>query len=624
MLRYDYVDSNKKFVNPYNFVTVPSGVKRDLDATADMAQEKTTGYFECSLVAKTPLAIPDIKDMEKDRYAAFSINGQYAIPAGSLRGVIRSAYETVTNSCMVTIKGGERITKRYKRGFAPCILKKEKDGWKLYAATRVPIVTNDNKRIEGKYKRYDVQFDSKYKENCLIDGETKYYYGNRVFIKSEGPGHKKFVGGSEREVWKGKSVSQISSQPGQGMQEGYLFLGEKIYNKHAESVFINPTETTYSASEVKAALDGLEITLDMYNNDSVNRNLKDKKTPHLGYPGYKRAKGSGIIPLWFKYDHGHLYLSLAAIGRMAYFSDMKALTKEHNRCSDRRNLCPACAMFGMVAGSGTEDKGLGSKVRFTEGLAQKVEVTDDYVVCKELGTPKPSYLEFYSKNGSDYDAEGTTIRGRKYYWHIPKAAEDDSIYRTDVKTDRNSAIQLIKPGSTFKFKVFYEDLTSEQIQMLAWAITLGGNDSNNMHKIGHAKPYGLGSVKVTIDKNVVRQFDIESGAYSICEVTTEFATVNTNEIFIKEFLKITDFNAIDADLEVRYPYVYPSESLGGKVKDNDVASHRWFSENNNAGKRVLPNISVASSQPFVAKEVRAQGNVGNASRSQSRINNAGT
>lgn len=612
MPKYDYKDSNKKFVNPYNFVPVLSKVKRDIDATKENNEGLKTGYFECSLVAKTPLAIPDVKDNVLNRYPAFSIGGKYAIPASSLRGVIRSVYETVTDSCMVTTNGDELITKRSNIGtFSACVLKKEPVGWQLYKADRVPLVTNDNKDITGAFTRFDVMFDKKRKEKSLVDGTNEYYYGEHVYIKSAGPGHTKASNG--RQVWK-NSVSQIAKTDLGGMSEGYLYLGEKIFGKHAESVFVNLNKTTYTADVVKKSLEGLEITLDMYNDSGINKNLSGGQD---WYSGYKNAKAAGIIPLWYKEDNGHLYLSLAAIGRMAYFTDMEALTGKHNRCCDRKSLCPACAVFGMVGDVKAGNQGYGSNVRFTEGMAANVSVDDKYTILKELGSPKPSYLKFYSKNGLDYDAKGAQIRGRKFYWHIPKAAVDDSIYRTDKPNGRNSQIQLFKTNSTFKFKVFYDNLTTEQVKKLAWAITLGGNDTNNMHKIGHAKPLGLGSIKITIDKNIEREFDIENGIYNIHEVSTEYADINTEDIAVKELLNITDFNAIDDNLDICYPYVYLSAALAGmKVNDNDVASHKWFSENNKATDGVLPDISDANKQPHVAKEVVPQGNGGNGNRPQ--------
>lgn len=607
MAKLEYRDSNKSFVNPYNFVSLSGEVRRDTDVTSIHSGDVKSGYFECSLTAKTPLAIPDVEKRElcgadHYRYPVYSVGGNIIIPASSIRGTIRNVYETITNSCMVTTDGDEQITKRSNLGsFSPCVLIKENGNWTLYKATRVPVVTTNNKYIEGDYNRFKVEKAGGNKESYIVSGNGKYFFGDEVYVKDNGPGHKK----RGFDVWN-RTVTRLSGKKeDNSFKKGYIFIGEKIFNKHAESVFVNLVKTDYSADDVKAALTGLEITFDMYNNKSINRNLgKD----HSGYPGYRRAKGKGAIPLWFKEDNGHLYLSLAAIGRMAFVSNMSRLTVEHQKCSDRTRLCPACAIFGMVGDSKAGGLGYGSKVRFTDCLSEEVSVTNDFIALKELGTPKPSYLKFYSTDGRDYDGQDVTIRGRKYYWHNPIAASDDSVYKSNEKNGRNSSIQLINPGSRFSFKVYFDGLTDEQINKLAWAISLGGNDTNYMHKIGHGKPLGLGSAKVCIDKCFVRAFDLDTAEYSLKENEIDFSAPTCNAKTLQEVLKITDFNGINPEIQICYPYVEPSaEAADYKFSDNDIASHKWFAENNKKGGKTLPSILETSNNPFSAKEVRPEG-----------------
>lgn len=98
-------------MNPYTFIPVDFGKKevKDINVAVGEVSELLTGTMKCTIYAKTPLAIPDISseniENEHPNYRFESTpDGQYMIPASSLRGMIRSVYETATNSCFSTLK----------------------------------------------------------------------------------------------------------------------------------------------------------------------------------------------------------------------------------------------------------------------------------------------------------------------------------------------------------------------------------------------------------------------------------------------------------------------------------------------------------------------------------------
>ena len=99
MASYDF-DNNRVFVNPYVFSPANNKKtkKNDIDYYREF-QEKYTGEINCSLILKTPMIIPDTSRKEIDNnehcsYPFMTVNGKYMIPASSLRGPIRSVYET--------------------------------------------------------------------------------------------------------------------------------------------------------------------------------------------------------------------------------------------------------------------------------------------------------------------------------------------------------------------------------------------------------------------------------------------------------------------------------------------------------------------------------------------------
>ena len=109
------------FLNPYNFISFP---QKKAEAYTDT--DKHTGVIEYTITTKTPLFIPNsssdkaFKESETvtdhKSYDFFSYTNldskklyenEYhlpVIPGSEMRGVVRNAYETLTDSCMGLLK----------------------------------------------------------------------------------------------------------------------------------------------------------------------------------------------------------------------------------------------------------------------------------------------------------------------------------------------------------------------------------------------------------------------------------------------------------------------------------------------------------------------------------------
>ena len=126
-------------INPYNFV--PFDGEPDRKPLDEYYNAPTlTGWMDVTLIARSPVIVPDgaryreeaqpkdaealrkeedagQTDSDKDKvhriYGFFrTAEGQYAIPGSGLRGVLRSAYEAVTNSCLPFLMDNKPITQR--------------------------------------------------------------------------------------------------------------------------------------------------------------------------------------------------------------------------------------------------------------------------------------------------------------------------------------------------------------------------------------------------------------------------------------------------------------------------------------------------------------------------------
>ncbi|MDO4489842.1 MAG: TIGR03986 family CRISPR-associated RAMP protein [Lachnospiraceae bacterium] len=597
------------FVNPYCFVSglseKDSGKHRE-NVSGREAVEKLyggkeplkTGVLHCQITTHTPLAIPDVDKKEQRKedpkehffYPFFRTDDMPVIPGSSIRGMLRSLYETATDSCFVTMGEEEWLTQRVssRDPYQPGILRKSSTGtWELFPA----------KRYRLPVKRSPFQVQVKDKKRIITDGTYEYKNGSAVLVTTF---HKQVT------LRNGKTAAQTIVQsmkpyPVENTEDmenlrkngpqDYLYIGEPIFNKNNESVFHCTFRDGKAVS--REAMAALENTVLLYQNPSINRNLGE--STNTGYASYQDTKKGGIIPLWYKYENDRLYLSMAAIGRKSYNNTVNTLVGEkYQPCRKRDALCPACRLFGMA-----KEEAFGGRVRITDAVLgfETSEKAFPPVTLQELGSPRTGYLPFYSINGLEYDASGANIAGRKYYWHIAKAEQDSSIYdvqklkKEEQKTNRNATLELVPPKQKFTFDLYYDGITAEQLNQLKWVLTLGENtaDSVHMQKLGHGKPLGLGSVKIQILSDTVRAFSVEEGyvQQSVELPDTMDIPAGIKEKFASQLLKISDYHLMDEE-EVRYPFVELAKEVhlekGKTLKENVLANHQWFTSNKGRSK----------------------------------------
>jgi len=126
-----------RFLNPYNFVRyLPEPRTPQGNSDAQLLGRcpppphdryiGLTGRISCTLKTVTPLFVSDAHDMivrkkndqEHRSYRFFQYDGKDAIPAASLRGMIRSVFETVTNSPFSVFHDEDRLEYRLDPGEA--------------------------------------------------------------------------------------------------------------------------------------------------------------------------------------------------------------------------------------------------------------------------------------------------------------------------------------------------------------------------------------------------------------------------------------------------------------------------------------------------------------------------
>ena len=573
----NYEFSQEKFViNPYTFVRSKKDVKRFKEIVEN--EELHTGVISCKLIVKTPLLIPDVekatglKDDKNVEYPFMSIgnseNIRYIIPGSSLRGPIRSTYEALTNSCFVTAGSSQNISTRTKAPFEPGLLMWVGNKLVLKPARAYLFKVGDYKSNKN---------DDTDDVWCIATQEElrrKYRYGDTIYFEG-------------RTSKKGK---YFVKKVGAALKKGYMYIGEYISKKRHESIFIDKKEPNILSENLDLAYQKLKETIKIYQNEKINKNLT-KDQDGIFHHGYDQVDFESFengeieaLPVWYKKieqdetEQNKVYLSFAGIGRYNYEKGMDELLGERKPCTSRNNLCPACRIFGVTGKN--EEKGIASRVRFSDIIIDE-DIEFKKYSLSPLRSPHPSYLPFYaitSDYNQGYDAEGSDIRGRKFYWH--HASENTDINNADTK------IEGIKSG-IFSFSVYYEDLTKAQLEHVLWLLCLGENkeDGKYCFKIGHGKPLGYGSVKIIVDG--YKERTVEDGNYVLR--SNSQSDVNNKVAEVDLFKNATDlkhvlnFNTLNKK-EVSYPYVLDGEGKrSSDPNDVNMSSAKWFSENMKLG-----------------------------------------
>ena len=124
------------------------------------------------------------------------------------------------------------------------------------------------------------------------------------------------------------------------------------------------------------------------------------------------------------------------------------------------------------------------------------------------------------------------------------------------------------PGAKTRFKVYFEDITEEELAALLYSLTLG-NDCN--HRIGRGKPYGMGAVKVNVEKLNLRTYSFDGGKLSITENEADPKSYKMKELWEenKRYIELYSIPLSEGEEElVEYP-----TSLEGKE------IFKWFAYN---------------------------------------------
>lgn len=656
--------TQEKFVNPYHFVPLGEKCDRRYDYEAIKKEDNLlTGWIECELETKSPVFVPnptndDVfgrkvgQDSVKsyDFFSREDLAGRSnpeaparpVIPGSELRGVFRSAFEAVTNSCMSTTDDESVLFKRTTTPGKPGRIVLEDGQWFIQPCQeRIGVAAWQNYAMLANMKDPN---DFSGNINALSEGAEV------TFEKSA----KKYKNS------RGFEVFYVASSIGRGGSKGFLHKGERFFNKHHETLFV-PDTGKKKIPLNERDLENLLHNFKLYADEKVNQSLA--KREHTGYGDFLRQSGKRSADdletkdlknalVYYKQVGSYIYMCPAAIGREVFHNRLKDLIGSFAPCEEPKHLCPACALFGFVGKNGS----VAGRVRFSDAeLSSPVQDPNSLflgpMVLPEMASPKPSATEFYLERPSektdlwnyDYTVSWNNkqpvapykarIRGRKFYWHGGKLRNlENPSERLPEETisKRHVKVRPIRQGVSFRFKVYFNEINENELKKILWVLSVGDSEGHG-HKIGMGKPVGLGSILVKATDVAVRsvrlaeEAGIQYETLSRRDMIDSVRLTGANETENAEqaarllgsdlksvgaFLKITKFENGFHNL-IDYPRLDSEESNCR----NKYSVFHWFVGNklirgNGVNPKIdqtLPSIEDPKIQKIQAKEQQFQG-----------------
>lgn len=596
--------TNNYFVNPYNFVSLEGICDKQ---NRKNIKGKLTGKILCTLKTLTPIFIPEDKKDMPDMSDVPDVNCFFhypdtntpVIPGSEIRGMIRSVFEAAFNGCLSQINDAP-FHRRSMEAKKPGLLYKSGNEWKLEECERVMLNTKYFSESTSIYKKH-----GKY-----IDRES-ISTGQSIYIKKSSQRYQ--ARNEKARNYTPYVVKEYSFTNSTEYERGIIYLGGEFNNKHHESVFL-PIEKNKAKSLNSQTIKTFRDVLSLYIKNSES---KQNKGPYVDCQKLldKITKSNELttrklkLPVYYSLDEKNniSYLAPAIFSQEVFQNTVINILQEHGNyqpCNCKEELCPACHLFGFVK----EKDMAASRIRFSDALPQDEISFSKSIKLPALGQPNPGAVEFYTNRPNSlgergywtYDykivgkkrvvlkASDIVIRGRKFYWHhLP-----DSSYllkNKESKGEMEITIQPVDKNNFFEFTVYFEGITEKELNQLCNTLDIN-TLKDHAHKIGRGKPLGFGSVQIEINDIVIRKIRRETGRVE--QHNKKRAELKNYIIKNADLLNILNFKNDFSKRIVSYPKVQEKKT-SVSIKENDTASHRWFTINNNNKRKidqVLPTV----------------------------------
>lgn len=443
---------------PYNFIPFNRTLK--VPGPARDTEKLYSGRIVCSLEAITPLFIgghsagKNKGDGPVDRQF-LTIGGKYAIPGSSIKGMLRELVEIISCSQLTQLSERKIAFRRVNQG-----------GDGAYMSRFPQEVWDGN--------------------DSIIPGGYLVKRGAEYYLKP--------------------------------CKVALCDMGMKQYDHDAEEVIqTGPMKKKNTEYHFMKSTIGKEIHVDY---DVVMNFLAQMDNSQYQTDKWKRDKARLArdgVPLFYITDKKDSS-TVTAIGYARYFRIPYKYSPKSLACKNpiQNDFCNN--LFGYVSSDNKEHADSALRGRVSIGTF-RIDGMPDRPYDLILQEPHASCIRHYVRQDlsmntkdrkkddkvSNYDESESLLAGRKYYWH--RSLDDGTEARKQSNDNKKivSVIHPLKAGAKAVFEIHVDRLTETELGALFEALELPQEEGNrHYHKLGGAKPYGFGTVKITVQEACVQ------------------------------------------------------------------------------------------------------------------------
>lgn len=234
------------------------------------------------------------------------------------------------------------------------------------------------------------------------------------------------------------------------------------------------------------------------------------------------------------------------------------------QCQNHKELCVACRMFGLIQGNTL----LLGNVGFEDAICAEHTLAIP-MYTPSLMNPKPRHPWYQDNQGH--------VVGRKFYFHNTQTIQDRR------QTNYNRHIKPVAPENTFTFSAQFTNLADDELRPLLYALLL---ERTMRHKIGYAKPAGLGSVKIELTR--LELIDYAQRYTTPNRGKTTYTGADLQEFMAQQIAPYTEnqTSVTLTDLRRIWAWPPPEDVVYG------YPTRRWFDENPDKPISATHNASV--------------------------------
>lgn len=505
-----FVSAPYRFVPLAPFVVVPEWGK--FVSHDHPFEDGVSGELNIKITAKTPICVGGEQSAATATQAGKvhfnrTIEGDFAIPGSSIKGMLRNVLEIATFSRFSQVEDQHlsirEIKKKDKNESSKTVTymkymfdNPSKSGWLNFKNGQWTITPCNFTRVHQQkiIDFYNIPF-AEWDSDELKTASSRY----KKFKACAPKVSFNYIEGTEY-------IKQLADLVPKGVQaeaQGYLVVtgqpGANFTTKHGKKYefIFHSTQPEESALPIPSFV---KLGFDQIYQDSTDWAYFKKlmNTPQLESPG---------VPVFYHEKNREIEsFGLSKMYRLPFkitLHDAIKNSSEAHLTKDFPDL--ADLMFGFLDGENSEFSGLRGRVSFNTAIAK---TAFNSRMNKEtiLNGPKPSFYPAYIEQDRNEYISMLNEKAKLTGWKRYPIKELD-IPTINGKSANNKKVQVqlesLPEDSQFDHTIRFHNLRRVELGALLWAIDFGG-DTTCFHGIGMGRPLGFGAVQLAITQSKLR------------------------------------------------------------------------------------------------------------------------